>query len=124
MFAQLERVDSPPGALCYRAPSASGDSRIDLFAASGAAALPHLLHDVQLSVAPDGSLLSLQAREGLWSGETLAARVFVHRTVQAQIAAVIPPRRAPWVRSLFWRALPALLGSRLGRALLAQRYGP
>lgn len=123
-FAQLERVDSPPRALCYRAQSASGESRIDLFTASGAAAPPQRLHDVQLSLAPDGSLLSLQAREGLWSGDALVARVFVHRTVQAQIAAAIPPRPAPWLRSVFWRALPALLGSRLGRALLAQRYGP
>lgn len=48
----------------------------------------------------------------------------VHEDVGAAVAAVIPPRRVPWRKRLFWAAVLLLLRSPRGRRLLAARRRP
>lgn len=51
------------------------------------------------------------------------ARVFVHRDVVSQARAIIPPRRVPWRKRLFWSALLAVLRTAAGRRWVRRRYG-
>jgi hypothetical protein len=46
----------------------------------------------------------------------------VHEDVRAVIEAVIPPRRVPWRKRLFWAVVLRVLRSPRGRAWLATRY--
>jgi hypothetical protein len=86
--------------------------------------LPEHLHDVQLRLDADGvSIESISAREGHWTFSPPRPRAFAHESVVEPVLAMIPPRRVPWVRKGFWSLLPALLGSRLGRAVIARAYG-
>lgn len=48
----------------------------------------------------------------------------VHEDVRAAVAAVIPPRRVPWRKRLFWAVVLRLLAGPRGRAWLATRYRP
>jgi hypothetical protein len=47
-----------------------------------------------------------------------ASAVHLHREIAAQFYAAIPPRRAPWAKRVFWRAVLALAASRAGLTLL------
>lgn len=48
----------------------------------------------------------------------VARNAFVHRDVSIALCAAIPPRKAPWLRRVAWRALPAIVASRTGRRIL------
>ena len=46
----------------------------------------------------------------------------VHEDVRAAIEAVIPPRRVPWPKRLFWAVVLRVLRSPRGRTWLANRH--
>lgn len=48
--------------------------------------------------------------------------VIEHEDVGAAVYAVIPPRRVPLGKRLFWRIVLRLLRSERGRAWIASRY--
>lgn len=52
------------------------------------------------------------------------ARRFVHEDVAAVVEAVLPPRRVPWSKRLFWWLVLLLLRSRPTRDWLLRRYAP
>ena len=45
-----------------------------------------------------------------------------HEDVRAAIEAVIPPRRVPWRKRLFWAVVLRVLRSPRGRTWLANRH--
>ena len=47
----------------------------------------------------------------------------VHEDVGAAVYAAIPPRPVPLTKRIFWWLVLRLLGSRLGRAIIAARHG-
>jgi hypothetical protein len=49
-------------------------------------------------------------------------RLFVHEDVVAAVEAVVPPRRVPWSRRLFWRVVLLLMRTRPTRDWLLRRY--
>lgn len=50
-------------------------------------------------------------------------RRFVHRDVSALAASLIPPRRVPFGKRLFWSLLLLVLRSGPGRRWVQRRYG-
>jgi hypothetical protein len=50
------------------------------------------------------------------------ARVFVHQDLSRQAAALIPPRRVPLGKRLFWSSLLTLLRTEAGRRWVQRRY--
>jgi hypothetical protein len=50
--------------------------------------------------------------------------VVVHEDARAVVAAVIPARRVPWRKRLFWSVVLRLAASPRGLAWLAARYRP
>lgn len=64
----------------------------------------------------DGRLLQVDA----FGGEP--DRLFVHEDVVAAVEAVVPPRRVPWSRRLFWQLVLLLMRTRPTRDWLLRRY--
>lgn len=52
-----------------------------------------------------------------------AARAFVHRDVRIAFERAVPPRRAPFVKRAFWRAVLAFAATAAGRRALGVRAG-
>jgi hypothetical protein len=52
-----------------------------------------------------------------------APRVFVHRDVRQVFCGVVPARRAPVAKRLFWRVVLAFAGSSLGRRMFGHARG-
>ncbi|MFM7396408.1 MAG: hypothetical protein ACKO42_04755 [Gammaproteobacteria bacterium] len=48
----------------------------------------------------------------------------VHEDVAAAVLAVIPPRRVPLGKRLFWRLILWVMKSSAGRNWISHRYGP
>jgi hypothetical protein len=64
----------------------------------------------------EGRLLQVDVFSGL------PPRVFVHEDVAAAVEAVVPPRRVPWSRRLFWELVFVLMRHRPTRDWLLRRY--
>lgn len=47
-----------------------------------------------------------------------ARSLHLHRDVSTALRNLLPPQRAPWLRRLVWRWLPAIVASSIGRRLL------
>lgn len=47
-----------------------------------------------------------------------------HEDVGAAVQAVIPPRRVPLGKRVFWRVVLWLMKTSVGRSLIARRYQP
>jgi len=47
-----------------------------------------------------------------------------HEDVGAAVQAVIPPRRVPLGKRVFWRVVLGLMTTATGRSLIARRYRP
>ncbi len=65
---------------------------------------------------PGGRLLQVDVFDGV------PPRVFVHEDIVAVIEAVVPPRRVPWSRRLFWQLVFLLMRHRPTRDWLLRRY--
>jgi hypothetical protein len=63
-----------------------------------------------------GTQYQITARTGSWP--ISASAVHLHREIAAPFYAAIPPRRPPWTKRAFWRAVLALAATRAGLALL------
>jgi len=85
------------------------------FSGAAPADLPGTLEDAVVDHLGDA-----QYRLGAAGREWLirAQAVHLHREVGAQFYRAIPPRPAPWVKRVFWRAVLALAASRVGLTLL------
>ncbi len=85
------------------------------FSAAAPADLPATLEDAVVDHLGGGEY-RIGAATGAWLISSPA--VHVHRDIGAQFYRAIPPRPAPWVKRVFWRAVLALAASRAGLALL------
>jgi len=85
------------------------------FSGSAPADLPAKLEDAVVEHL-GGTQYRISARSRSWL--ISAAAVHLHRQIAAQFYAAIPPRRAPWAKRMFWRAVLALAASRAGLTLL------
>ena len=83
--------------------------------------LPVELHQASLTREPaagGGAAWRLQGPGGDWRLVAPAARVFVHRPFEDELRRVVAPRAVPLRKRILWRAVPLLLSTRAGRALL------
>jgi hypothetical protein len=111
-----ERADRVPG-LILKGNTNEAPAEPTALAFSGAAPadLPARLEDAVVEYLGGTQYrISVGSRSWLIS----AAAVHLHREIAAQFYAAIPPRRAPWAKRLFWRAVLALAASRAGLTLL------
>lgn len=94
------------------------------FARAGKAALPAELDYAEIDSAdpPRGDthyrIRFNEGEAGAREVVIVARGAFVHRDVSIALCTAIPPRKAPWLRRLAWRALPAIVSSPAGRRLL------
>lgn len=72
--------------------------------------------NVSLADAAGGTWIVLTARGKF---RVRARSAHLHRDVSATMRSLLPAQRAPVLRRLAWRALPALVSSSIGRRLIA-----
>jgi hypothetical protein len=112
---QCERAPGVPG-LTLRGRSADTAEPAALaFSGSAPAGLPDRLEDAVVEEL-DPTRYRIADRSGTWIVTASAAHL--HREIAAAFYRAIPPRPAPWVRRVFFRAALALAASRAGLALL------
>ena len=111
-----ERTVAVPG-LTLRGISAEPSAEPTSLAFSGfpPADLPETLDDARVEHL-GGPQYRIAERARSWL--ITASAVHLHREVAAQFYHAIPPRRAPWVKRMFWRTVLALGASRVGLGLL------
>jgi hypothetical protein len=85
------------------------------FSGSAPADLPERLEDAVVEHL-DGEQYRIAERARSWL--ITASAVHLHREIAAQFYQAIPPRPAPWVKRLFWRAVLGLAASRAGLLIL------
>jgi hypothetical protein len=111
-----ERTHAVPGiTLRGNTTEAPGEPTALAFSASAPADFPGILEDALVEHL-GGTQYRISERTRTWL--ITAAAVHLHREIATQFYRAIPPRRAPWAKRVFWRAVLALAASRAGLALL------
>jgi len=113
---RCERAPAVPG-LTLRGVAAVSPAEPASLAFSGFAPadLPEKLEDAVVEHL-GGAQYRIAERTRSWL--ITASAVHLHREIAAQFYQAIPPRRAPWAKRVFWRAVLALAASRAGLTLL------
>ncbi len=111
-----EAAGQVPG-LTLRGHTLEGPAELSALAVSGAApaGLPQTLADPMVEHL-GGTQYRISAGTESWL--LSASAVHLHREIAPQFYAAIPPRRAPWAKRLFWRAVLLLAATRAGLSLL------
>lgn len=97
----------------------SAELLVDLRGAAIPRDLPSQLSDAELrrETSDEWSLVSGAQRWDLGN-----VRVFVHQDLSRQASRLIPPRRVPLGKRLFWSALLTVLRTEAGRRWVQRRY--
>jgi hypothetical protein len=104
-----------PGQLRLR----SADLIVDVQGGALPRSLPTALSGAELRC-DAGERWSLVSGAQAWDLGTV--RVFVHQDLSRQAAALIPPRRVPLGKRLFWSTLLTVLRTEAGRRWVQRRY--
>jgi hypothetical protein len=105
----------PALTLSGKSAQAPGGETALAFSAATLPDLPETLQDAVIERLGGGQYRIVSAaREWLIT----ASAAHLHREIAAEFYRAIPPRRVPWRKRLFWRAVLALAASRVGLAAL------
>jgi hypothetical protein len=116
------REPGPLGLTLAGEGSAAGTTYLALAGEAPADLPAELLSPEVLQLAPGRYRIACDASEWV----ILAHGHFLYRDVSRDFYAAVPPRRVPWRKRLFWKAVLWLAGTGAGRRLLAppERRGP
>ena len=113
---RCERASAVPGLTLRGATAEEAEEPAALaFSGFAPAGLPDHLEDATVEQI-DATQYRIADRSGSWI--IRASALHLHREIAEAFYRAIPPRRAPWTKRVFWRAVLVLAASRPGLALL------